>query len=67
MIANQQEDRMSKGKIALVIAGGAINGALGACILIWPANGAILASVIGVVTMLVAGLTGVSLGEKKEY
>lgn len=52
---------MSKGKIALVIVGGAVNGALGACILVWPANGAILAGIIGVVTMGVAAVTGITL------
>jgi hypothetical protein len=52
---------MSKLKITVVILSGAVNGALGACILVWPAQGAILAAVIGVITMAVAAYTGMNL------
>ena len=52
---------MNKGKIAVVILGGAVNGALGACILVWPAQGAIVATIIGLVTMSVAAYTGLTL------
>ena len=52
---------MSKGKIAIIIVCGAINGALGSCIIIWPAQGALIATVIGGITMAVAAFTGISL------
>lgn len=52
---------MSKLKIAVVIGAGAVNGALGACILLWPAQGVLLATVIGVITMAVAAYTGITL------
>jgi hypothetical protein len=54
---------MSKGKIAVVIIGGAVNGALGACILVWPAQGALVAGLIGIVTMGVAAYTGLTLNK----
>ena len=55
---------MSKGKIAILIAGGAINGALAACIFVWPNQAALISTAVGLVTILVATVTGITFPAK---
>jgi hypothetical protein len=55
---------MKKSKIAAILIGGAINGALGASILVWPEFGKMAVGAIGLVTMAVAAYTGISLSKE---
>lgn len=52
---------MSKSKIAVVIIGGAINGALAACSIVWPDKAGLVAAGVGLVTVAVASITGMNL------
>lgn len=55
---------MSKRNICIIIVGGAVVGALSASIIVFPAQNVLLASAAGLVSMVVAAITGIEL--KKE-